>query len=979
MSNRQPNQPNNNNNSNSARSSGGPRSWSAIAGSGNPPAQQQQPQQPANPPAKSNNNAKQGNNSRPPADGTSAGQKKSQNNNNNGGSISPTVSAASQQVQGVLSKLTEPEKQTNRVAFLHLLFSMIGKEVNLELTDGTALTGVLHTNTLFTAQKLQGLRFPNQVIVLKSSKLVKAGKAPKQFESGAMLIIDYKDISSFSATVGELHHRSISAELRTDSSIKKHGDMSHLVNRDLQGVSDAWLDPTKNTSLASGGNKVWDQFEANKRLFNVQSTFDENLYTKKIDKEKISAESLARAERLAREIEQAQSSNIHLLEERGQLAEQDMDEEAMYSGVIREDYQAPAVAAISAAAPASGASSSNWRKPAENAWKAGGANKIIAANAPATKPVGQAAPVAQPAPTAPATSNKPNEKKPAQAVAAPPQILPVAQVEAKKASSTSPTINTDSAANPPVLQFGNFSPVATAAPATMPGLTKTASPSVEQAQASMKNLSLDASTSAPPGFALSPNSNTSASAAKTAATKPETAVVPAVPVPASKPVVPASSTSEPEKKATSPAPAADAEKTLAKEEPKQEEKKPVSSSLNPNAKTFTFNPKAQEWKPTSAASSLPPVPPMQPVVLPIPAYVAPNSPPPMTMNVTPVFPAFGGPAPALVPTTLVNINPITSSMNIAPPSTQPFHQDSPSMSGKTGGMGSNSSINNAIRSSPHVPPNTSSHNNGSNSFQLPPSSQSFGNSMLANQSLMTSPQPLGIASPQMTGNTGISPYGTPGGLDMPTATATQPYNYIPTMTQSPSMDLYPNYNNYPYHGQYTQQMYFSTPVPGYSENYAMSNQPYVMPPTAYGPQQAYGTVSMMPNGQGYMNQGQGGQRSQGRDGSNRGSRSNNPRRNDNNQGSNNNNSGNQGGYNNNSGNSQGAGGRNGPSQGGNRYNNNNGGYNSHHQSYGGYNGGNNNLGMTGGYGDDGSINNNGNSMNGDNGYNNNYGGGYNNA
>ncbi len=35
--------------------------------------------------------------------------------------------------------------------------------------------------------------------------------------------------------------------------------------------------------------------------------------------------------------------------------------------------------------------------------------------------------------------------------------------------------------------------------------------------------------------------------------------------------------------------------------------------------------------------------------------------------------------------------------------------------------------------------------------------------------------------------------------------------------------------------------------------------------------------------------------------------------------------------------------------------------------------------MTGGYGDDGSINNNGNSMNGDNGYNNNYGGGYNNA
>jgi hypothetical protein len=70
---------------------------------------------------------------------------------------------------------------------------MIGKEVNLELTDGTALTGVLHTNTLFTAQKLQGLRFPNQVIVLKSSKLVKVSASTFSISRKPLVIVFVDD------------------------------------------------------------------------------------------------------------------------------------------------------------------------------------------------------------------------------------------------------------------------------------------------------------------------------------------------------------------------------------------------------------------------------------------------------------------------------------------------------------------------------------------------------------------------------------------------------------------------------------------------------------------------------------------------------------------------------------------------------------------------------------------------------------------
>ena len=84
----------------------------------------------------------------------------------------------------------------------------------------------------------------------------------------------------------------------------------------------------------------WNQFEANTRLFNVKNTYDENIYTKKIDMSKVSKSQLLKAEKLAREIEGSSSNNSHLQEERGQKVEYDMDEEDLYSGVLREDsYQ----------------------------------------------------------------------------------------------------------------------------------------------------------------------------------------------------------------------------------------------------------------------------------------------------------------------------------------------------------------------------------------------------------------------------------------------------------------------------------------------------------------------------------------------------------------------------------------------------------------------------------------------------------------
>lgn len=81
----------------------------------------------------------------------------------------------------------------------------------------------------------------------------------------------------------DLVQRNANGEFQTDGLIRK-GDLSHLEGRNLEGAGNAWLDPATDATMkmsAATGN--WDQFAENKRLFNVTSTFDENMYTKKID------------------------------------------------------------------------------------------------------------------------------------------------------------------------------------------------------------------------------------------------------------------------------------------------------------------------------------------------------------------------------------------------------------------------------------------------------------------------------------------------------------------------------------------------------------------------------------------------------------------------------------------------------------------------------------------------------------------------
>ncbi|KAI5300349.1 hypothetical protein KEM56_002527, partial [Ascosphaera pollenicola] len=120
-------------------------------------------------------------------------------------------------------------------------------------------------------------------------------------------------------------------EFKTDTDISGHQEIRE---KPLQ----RWEpEPGDSANLSLDGTASgWDQFAANERLFGAKSTWDETLYTTKIDRTAPSYNrKAAEAMRIAREIESGDVSNPHMREERGLAVGQDFDEEARYSGVQR--------------------------------------------------------------------------------------------------------------------------------------------------------------------------------------------------------------------------------------------------------------------------------------------------------------------------------------------------------------------------------------------------------------------------------------------------------------------------------------------------------------------------------------------------------------------------------------------------------------------------------------------------------------------
>lgn len=278
--------------------------------------------------------------------------------------------APSAQNNSSAKKKSQPSKGSNETAspltglhrerMLHLSLVLVGQKVVATLTDGTVLEGVFHTFTPFEkiAEDVKNKYVLNAVRVVKSGD-----NSP--WKDGSTVILGVEKVSHITAKSINLERPKSGAPFGADKGADVMTDTQISgsrggQNRGLVAAGSAWtanpgskttradalagaLDDTKGSRRGKpeaglqGSIGGWDQFKANHELFNVKATFDENLYTTQLDKSQMDSRKIAAAERLAKEIENTTSSNIHVAEERGHAVETDYDEEDRYSGVLTKE------------------------------------------------------------------------------------------------------------------------------------------------------------------------------------------------------------------------------------------------------------------------------------------------------------------------------------------------------------------------------------------------------------------------------------------------------------------------------------------------------------------------------------------------------------------------------------------------------------------------------------------------------------------
>lgn len=211
-----------------------------------------------------------------------------------------------------------------------LIASAIGKKCIATITDGSRYEGLLVASDVSPAQGSASA--PLSVVLLKPKLVSKSlineknnlDKLPEN------LIIQAKDLIDLEVALD------LNEEVKPRLGFKKDSDISGQIafkERELQ----RWVpEDDMELSLEDDGGE-WDQFKVNEEKFGVESTYDEHLYTTRIDTSAPDYhQRVARAEKIAKEIELQATTDRHILEERGiQVDDSGMDEEDKYSGVDR--------------------------------------------------------------------------------------------------------------------------------------------------------------------------------------------------------------------------------------------------------------------------------------------------------------------------------------------------------------------------------------------------------------------------------------------------------------------------------------------------------------------------------------------------------------------------------------------------------------------------------------------------------------------
>ncbi|WJX74618.1 Polyadenylate-binding protein-interacting protein 3 [Trifolium repens] len=230
---------------------------------------------------------------------------------------------------------------------VYVTTSLIGQQVEVQVKNGSIYSGIFHaTNTdkdfgiilkmarLTKDASLQGQKSGAEFVIKAPSKIliIPAEELVQVIAQGVAVTWDglpsepqhdrYQEIM-VDSLISQSHHAELGRELKPWIP-----DEDDPQCPELENIFDGhW-------------NRGWDQFETNKTLFGVKSTFNEELYTTKLEKGPRTRELELQALRIAREIEGEETRDLHLAEERGLHLDEDfdIDEETRFSSVYRGEH-----------------------------------------------------------------------------------------------------------------------------------------------------------------------------------------------------------------------------------------------------------------------------------------------------------------------------------------------------------------------------------------------------------------------------------------------------------------------------------------------------------------------------------------------------------------------------------------------------------------------------------------------------------------
>ena len=217
--------------------------------------------------------------------------------------------------------------------YYSLMLNSIGELLKINFISGDFIEGILYTidpinNEFFIINNPRRLSRTGIPIFLKESKL------KIYFREITHIDFELKNILKYIKSNFETDFQVSKKKAKNDKEEKKL--VKYEVNENEKNI---FTYKGLEDDLNDKNDAKWDQFEINKKKYNVVSTYDENLYTTKLDKSKITKEQNDYAEKIYNEIKNSSynEKNIHILEDRGIIDEKDgdFDEEDKYSSVVK--------------------------------------------------------------------------------------------------------------------------------------------------------------------------------------------------------------------------------------------------------------------------------------------------------------------------------------------------------------------------------------------------------------------------------------------------------------------------------------------------------------------------------------------------------------------------------------------------------------------------------------------------------------------